>query len=662
MNDRPTVSFKKLTPLEEALNRLYAKVTPVPMGEKKVSLKDTYGKVLAEHVVSDINVPQFNRATMDGWAVKASSVEDASETHPVRLKVIGKAQIGQETRIKVDTNETVEIGTGAMLPPGANAVVMLEYSEKRGQIVRIFRSVAPGENVQERGSDIAMGEVLLRKGTVLTPKAIAAIAAIGRTKVKVYPKPKVGIVSIGNELAEPGTPLAFGEIYDINTYSLISSVKASGGTPRVHTKVNDTRNLVKKSLHNAANQVDLILSSGATSVGGGDFLPDVIETLEDSEILVHELKVKPGKPTIVGLIKGKPYFGLPGHPVSCLTMFRELVEPVLSKMAGLPKSTPPEVDAHLTSRISAPAGRKYFASVSLNRMDGELIATPTPGGSGTISNLLKADAYLLLPADREFQPKNSQIRVRLLSPEVTIPDITIAAKPSSTVNLLHQQINTTFPEMVVRAINVGNVRSILGVKRGEFTIGGISLFDAATQVFNIPHLQRFDPERELECIAGVCKTVGIAFDKRNIQLKNLKDLLDKNVTFLNRDPKSGARAILDREMQKLAEELGETSTQISTKIKGYDETSSLNVSTALAVVKGRVQAALSTKYLAGRYDLGFLPIGEVDLDFILRKDHPKAARAFLETIRSAKFKDLVHSVSGVTPKESMGKVITTRVH
>lgn len=657
MNEK-SLKFKRLDTVNEALNILYNHFDPAPKGTERLPLRNLSGRVLAENLSSKVSVPQFDRAKMDGWALRASDVETATETNPVYLKIAGKVEIGRKPRVEVDSNEAVEISTGAMLPRGANAVVMKEYSERNEEKVKIYQSVAPGENIQERASDIAYGDILLRQGCLLSPREVAAIAAMGKKRVKVFEKPELAVLSLGDELTEPGRSLKFGKIYDINSYSLLTSIKEVGGKIISHERVKDQPKIVKEELKAAAEKADLILTSGATSVGGGDFLPELLQSLKNSRLLAHGLKVKPGKPTMLGLIKGIPYFALPGHPVSCLTIFRELVEPVLRKMAALPLSPEDELQAVLKKRVSTPEGRKYLTSVALNRSKGKIVATPIPGGSGTITNLLKADGYLSLSPEREYQPKDTQVTVKLLSHKTELPDLTLATEYSPTVNLLTQQIYKNFPELQMKVLRIGGVRSIIGVKRGEFTVGGICLFDKEKGSFNFPFLRRFDPEQEISLITGIYREVGIVFNKNSVRLSALMDLIQKDMKFLNRDLESGARGILDREIKRLAGKKGVSSKDITSKINGYEETSS-DISIAVGASKGRIDAGLSTRYLADKFNLGFLPVGKVKVDFILTRPNSKSVEIFRRTLKSPKFKDLIRNERGLMLREDTGTIQRT---
>lgn len=654
MNEKE--GFKELETINSALAKFYSSFHPSPKKEV-VNLGKASNRVLAEDVFSNIGVPQFDRAKMDGWAVKASDIEKASETNPITLEVVGSVPIGKKPSIRVDHGEAARIGTGAMIPPGANAVIMVEYTERKNHQVRMFSAVAPGENIQERGSDIMLGEGMLKKGDVISSREVAVLAAIGKEKVTVFKKPKVGILSIGNELTKPGKKLEFGKIYDINTYSLLSSVKASGGNPTFWRKLGDDEPSVKSAIMKAITKTDLVLTSGATSMGSGDFIPQLIENLDQGEVLVHGLKFKPGKPTVIGIINDTPYFGLPGHPVSCLTIFRELVEPLIKKMAALPTSKKKQIEAILKARIPAPKGRKYFASLSLNKHQGKIVATPVPGGSGTITNLLRADAYVPIPSEKEYQPKNTQIKATLLSENLQIPDLTIATSFSSIIHLLQKQVYRTHPNLRIKIIKSGNIRTIIGVKRGEYSIGAISLFDKKDPDSAMTSLSDIDPEGELSLVSGIYEEIGIVFNPKRCEIRSLKDLIKKSPTFMNRKANSAARELFQKKISQTAFSLeGRQTEQCITKLR-EGATGSSNLAIALAVDKKEVNAGLSSKYFARRLNLGFLSIGKVPIDFLFHKTSSQNKKLLFTILLSKEFKELVKNYTGVQLKKNVGKIL-----
>ncbi|HIP35045.1 MAG TPA: molybdopterin biosynthesis protein, partial [Methanothermococcus okinawensis] len=321
--------FLKLSSVEEG-KRIVKKFLD-KIGWEEIDLLEAVNRTLAEDVVAEIDVPPFDRALMDGYAVRSEDTYMADEDNPVILKVVGRIRAGDTPNIQVKSGEAVEIATGAPIPKGCDAVIMVEYTEKEGDTVKIYQGVAPHENIQYCGSDIMAGELVLRKDTVLSPRDIGALAAIGKKKIKVKRKLRVALISTGDELIDPGRPLGECKIYDVNTYTLAASIRERGWDFKFYGIVGDKEEDLVKTIKRAIeDNNDIVILSGGTSAGSSDLTANVIEKL-GGEIYIHGMKIKPGKPTVIGSIPGKDgipklIVGLPGYPTSCLTVFNVLFE------------------------------------------------------------------------------------------------------------------------------------------------------------------------------------------------------------------------------------------------------------------------------------------------------------------------------------------------
>ncbi|MEA2089995.1 MAG: gephyrin-like molybdotransferase Glp, partial [Thermoproteota archaeon] len=373
--------FRRLVSLEEAKKILQRNFPAKPVGIEEVSLPEAHGRVLAEDIAAPINVPSFSRSTVDGYAVKSEDTFGAEEDNPTPLKLLGSVQMGKHPSIIVEKGGAVEIATGAPLPEGADAVVMLEHVVKDGSNLLVYRSVVKEENVMKGGFDIRKGETVLKKAWVLRACEIGVLAALGITRVKVFKPPKVAVFSTGPEIVKPGKPLPPGKIYDINAYSLSVAVSECGGTPVNLGIVPDNTEQLKTKLRNALDSADAVVTSGGVSVGSKDVMPKVLNTLGNSRIIVCGIAVKPGKPTTFAVVDGKPVFSLPGNPTSSLLIFHILVRPIISRMAGRATMLARKVMAVITTRIFSARGRRTFIMVSLDRdKAGRLLASPVPTG------------------------------------------------------------------------------------------------------------------------------------------------------------------------------------------------------------------------------------------------------------------------------------------
>jgi len=407
--------FRKLLPLEEARRILKESFSPKPVGVERVSLSEALGRVLAEDVVAPMNVPPFEKSTVDGYAVKAIDTFGADEDRPIALKFRGQVTVGEPPSIVVENGMTAEIATGAPLPKGADAVVMVEYSIRRNDTIFIHRPVSKGENVMEAGSDIHKGETILRKDQRLSSHEIGVLAALGFTEVDVYKRPRIAVISTGAEIVEPGKPLPPGKIYDINAHTLSAAVLECGGEPINLGIIPDERDQLEAAVKKALNSAEAVITSGGVSVGPKDIMPQVLDKLGKPGVIISGIAVKPGKPTTIAMINGKPVFSLPGHPTSSLLIFHMIVRPVICKMAGRTEETSPMVKAVAATKMFPAKGRRTFVMVNLTHdKTGKLLASPVPTGlSGAITTLAKASGFIEIQEKQQFINEGEEVTVYL---------------------------------------------------------------------------------------------------------------------------------------------------------------------------------------------------------------------------------------------------------
>jgi molybdenum cofactor synthesis domain-containing protein len=407
--------FRKLLSFDEAKQLLKQTFSAKPVGAEQVSISEAHDRVLAQDVVAPMNIPPFNRSTVDGYAVKASDTFGASEDKPVTLKFCGHVAIGESPKVIMKKGSTAEIVTGAPLPDGANSVVMVEQTNRRENNVLVHRPVSIGENMMVAGSDIRKNETVLKKGRVLGSREIGVLAAIGLTEVAVYRRPKVAVLSTGAEVVEPGKALPPGKIYDINAHTLSAAVLEAGGDPINLGIIPDKKDKLKKALQNALDSVDAVITSGGVSVGPKDFTPQVVDTLGKPGVIISGVAVKPGKPLTIALVNGKPVFSLPGNPTSSLFMFNVFVRPILVKLAGRTEETLPKVKAVAAQKMFPARGRRTFVMVNLTYdKTGTLLVSPVPTGlSGAITTLAKADGFIEISEKQQFIDAGTEIEVYL---------------------------------------------------------------------------------------------------------------------------------------------------------------------------------------------------------------------------------------------------------
>ncbi len=406
--------FFKVKTIDQALE--YTLQFP-PMAVETVLLTDSVGRILAEDIQSDIDLPDFSRSIMDGYAVRGSSTFGAGEGNPAYFTVKGTVTMGNQPDFSVGPGEAVRISTGGMLPADADSVVMIEHTETIDDTtIEVYRSVAPGQNMIEVGEDFKKGEVILRRGGKIRSQEAGMLAALGKQSVMVYKRPLIGIISTGDEVVAVNESPGPGQIRDVNTYTLSGLIRETGATAISFGIVRDNfEELLAKSAQ-ALDQCDMVLVSGGSSVGARDFTIDVITALEDSEILFHGISISPGKPTILARVRNKAFWGLPGHVVSAMVVFSRIVKPFIYHASGLADVHGKKIrlTATLSRNLASAQGRVDYIRIRLKQKEGVLWAEPILGKSGLISTMVKADGLIEIGMNAEGLDEGSQVEVILV--------------------------------------------------------------------------------------------------------------------------------------------------------------------------------------------------------------------------------------------------------
>lgn len=408
------VEFFKLKTITEVLAMLPG-FDPLPL--EVIGLAQAYNRVLAAAISAPEDVPNFSRSTMDGFAIRSQDTFGSSPGTPAFLEVVGEIAMGDEATQEILPGQTQRIATGGMLPPGADAVVMVEYTQELdAQTLEVRRSVSPLENVVRRGEDVGSGTAILPGGSRLRPQDIGLLAALGIAQVPVYSRPKVAIISTGDEIIPLEAELQPGRMRDSNSYTLAAQITAMGGEPCLLGIVPDQLPAWQECLTMALRQADVVLLSGGSSVGTRDLAIATIQSFPDSKILVHGVAISPGKPTILATIGSKPLYGLPGHPVSAMVIMEVLVRPLLARLEGLSATNPvwgQKMEAQLSRNLASTPGREDFIRVRLRREGENLWADPILGKSGMISTMVKAQGWIQIPLQTEGLEKGAIVQVQL---------------------------------------------------------------------------------------------------------------------------------------------------------------------------------------------------------------------------------------------------------
>jgi len=406
--------FFKVKTIEEVLEY---RTKFAPMGTEGVPLADAMGRILAENIHSGIDLPDFPRSIMDGFAVRGASTFGASEANPAYLVVKGSVAMGESSNLSVEPGEAVRISTGGMLPAGADSVVMVEHTEAIDDTtIEVYRSVAPGQNMVTVGEDIKKGEAILPAGQPIRPQETGLLAALGRQKVTVYKRPVVGIISTGDEIVAVGEVPGPGQIRDVNTYTLMGQVTELGAVAVPFGIVGDDYDDLLATSARALDRCDLVLVSGGSSVGVRDFTIDIISAMEDSAVLFHGISISPGKPTILASVQNKQFWGLPGHVVSAMVVFSRIVKPFIQYVSGMGDEARKEtrLPARLSRNVASAQGRVDFVRIRLFQENGANWAEPILGKSGLISTMVKADGLIEIGMNTEGLDEGTEVEVILL--------------------------------------------------------------------------------------------------------------------------------------------------------------------------------------------------------------------------------------------------------
>lgn len=409
------VSVKKALSLLDSIA-----LAPLPVLD--VHILDGCGRITAGQVTASEDLPGFPKSTMDGYAVNSKDTFGASETMPLFLKLSGQdVFMGKPPDFSLIPGMAAKIPTGAMLPPGSDAVVMFEHTNTIDDtMIEITRAVAPGDNVIQPGEDVRAGVMLLPGGHRLRPQDIGCLAGCGITSVPVYEKPIVSIISTGNEIVAPDLPLPKGKVRDINSYNLHALVFGAGAVPAIKGIFEDDFRTLKEAVDKSLVSSHMVLISGGSSVGTMDYTERIINSLGAPGVIFHGVAIKPGKPLIAGVVGGKPVFGLPGHPAAVYASFKIFVERVLRRLAGQSISydcpwQSPQIKARLSKNLSSVPGRVDYVWVKLSLEDGRVLAEPVLGKSGLITTLARSDGYITIDEDRRGIPSGEEVDVRLFS-------------------------------------------------------------------------------------------------------------------------------------------------------------------------------------------------------------------------------------------------------
>jgi putative molybdopterin biosynthesis protein len=617
--------FLTILSREEALARFEAALFPRELPAERRQLAGALGYALSEDVTAPIDVPPFDRSNVDGFAVRASDLATASETAPVRLRLNDEViACGVAPARPVLSGTATPIATGGPLPRGADAIVMVEHTQPASaRAIEIRRAASPGQFVSYAGSDIARGEALLRAGTMVGSREIGMLAACGIAEVMVARKPRVAVISTGDELVQPGEALRPAAIYDTNGAIVAAAIDENGGEAHFLGAIADDETALEAAMRKALDETDMLVLSGGTSKGAGDVSHRIISRLGKPGIIAHGVALKPGKPLCLAVCDSKPVIILPGFPTSAMFTFHDMIVPVLRRMAGLPPRSDAKVSAKVPVRIASELGRTEFVMVSLVEGADGLIAYPSGKGSGAITSFAQADGFLKIDALAEAMPAGTDAEVTLFTPHVRVPDLVIVGSHCTGLDVVTTQL--AHAGLAVRSIAVGSLGGLAAARRGECDLAPIHLFDDKSETYNTPFLSD-----GLELVPGWRRMQGIVFRKGDLRFEGKtaeeavrSALADPGCIMVNRNQGAGTRILIDRL-------LGEA------RPDGYWNQPRSHNAVAAAVAQHRADWGMTIAPVAHASGLGFIPLTDEHYDFALvqaRKQRP-AVQAFLDALTS----------------------------
>ncbi|ADI31734.1 molybdopterin biosynthesis protein [Staphylothermus hellenicus] len=651
--------FHQLTGLNEVV-KVVEKYYPLkPLGEEYVDLISSTGRVLAEDIYAPIDHPPFDRSEVDGYAVRSIDIRGADDLHPVKLRVIGGIEPGEKPSMEIRKGDAAEIATGAMIPRGADTVVMVEYTRGEKNEVEIYRAAAPGENIAFTGSDISMGDLVLLKGTIITPNIIGLLAGLGISKVKVYVKPKVAVFSTGNEVVEPGEKLVPGKVFDVNGYLITSSLNEMGVEAKFIGKLPDNEETIYSEIKKALTWADIVITSGGTSAGLGDVIYRVFEKLGEPGVIVHGLKTKPGKPTVIAVAGKKLLFGLPGFPLSCYMIFDQVVKPIMYKLLGTKPPRRRKIRARLAYRIKKPLGKTWLLPVSLIETRQGYTAYPVSIKSGSISPFIYSDGYVILPENTDLLLEDSVVETVLFRDLESLPKLVIIG--SNDILLYHILVQYGLADQT-RIISTGSMGGWRAIRRGEADIAPTHLLDEETLEYNAPFMEKFGLKSKAVLLRGYERRLGILVGKGNPKnITGIKDFLRNDIVIVNRTRGSGTRVYLDYILKKLAEKENLSLHDIVEKINGYTYEVKTHTAVAAAIAQGRADAGIAVEMAAKMYNLDFIPLTWEKYDFLILRDrmNKKLVREFIDILKSLREKknEVQNKYPGYRIPNNIGEII-----
>jgi len=651
--------YLESTPLHEALTRWLSKLNTEGIGKplqgETVKVIDSLGRVTAEAVIAKTSSPFYHSSSMDGYAVRFTDTFGASETNPLRLK------IGEQA---------VYVDTGDPMPDGFNAVIMIEdvniVSSRQSAVgsqqsesikntiheyIEIIAPVTPWQHVRVIGEDIVATELILPENHMIRPVDMGAMLAGGHVEVMVRKRPKVVVIPTGTELVEAGGELKKGDIIEYNSRILSGLISEWGGEPVRFTIVPDKIEELKKAILDALTIGDLVVINAGASAGSEDFTVRVINEL--GEVLLHGVNIKPGKPVILGWVRGKPVLGIPGYPVSAYITFQLFAKPLIYRWQGLEIEEPEILKAKISRQVASTLGQEEFLRVKVGKVGDNFIATPVSRGAGVLMSLVRADGFVRIPAMSEGIGAGTEVNIELMRSKSDIEHtIVCIGSHDNALDLLANILKKRCPNFSFSSAHVGSMGGLMALKRGEAHLSGTHLLDEETGEYNVPVIKKLLSDKKIILINLVYREQGLLVLKGNPKnIRGFEDLIRSDVVFVNRQSGAGTRLLTDKCLRELGIK--------PENVKGYEREEYTHMGVASAVLTGVADTGLAILASAKALNLDFIPVANERYDLAIPREffETEMLQHLINIIKKdAEFRGMVVGLGGYDISD-MGKVM-----
>jgi putative molybdopterin biosynthesis protein len=634
--------FLEVVSAEEAKKRFEGHLDLTPLPGERVTLAAALGRVLADDLAAAIDVPPFDRANVDGFALRAADSAGAADGAPKQIALNPEViACGHAPKIEVKPGTATIIATGGVVPRGADAVAMIEHTELIESIpaIELRRGVTAGQFISYAGSDIARGETLMRKGQLIGSREIGMLAACGLAAVDVVRRPKVAVLSTGDELVTLGESLRPAGVYDSNGAIISAAIAEAGGEPKSYGAFPDDAGKLEPAVRRALSECDMVVLSGGTSKGAGDLSHHVVSQLGKPGVLVHGVALKPGKPLCLAVADGKPVAVLPGFPTSAIFTFHAFVAPVIRARAGLPAEAAQTIEARVPMRIASEMGRKEFVLVSLVFDEFGTVAFPSAKGSGAVTSFSQADGFIEIDALAGALDADTPARVTRIGDSARVPDVVIMGSHDIALDVVVGALAAR--GFSARTIAVGSQGGVAAAKHGQCDVSPVHLIDPTTGEYN-KHLV----SPGISLVKGWQRMQGVLFRPGDPRFEGRRAedavkaaLADPSCLMVNRNAGAGTRVLIDKLVA-------------GARPPGYANQPRSHNAVAAAIAQARADWGVAIEPVAKMYGLGFLPLSPEHYDFLLiesRRERP-AVQAFLAALRDRRTKDRIAAL-GMQPAD-----------